>query len=107
MVDYWDSVPGINGSGKGHTMDEGSGMDSSYLLNSLGMLIDDFKSGEPEEKKIVPVLKWVRDRVNQSIPDGDVEKSDIKDFLTEPSGRKYLKKSGMSAAETISMIMDF
>jgi hypothetical protein len=107
MVDYWKDVPGIaDGVKKGHTMHE-AGLDSDYLQNSLGMLIDDFKSGPAEEKKIVPVLKWVRDRVNQSIPDGDVSKADIMDFLKEPSGRKMLSKSGMSSSDLVSMVMDF
>lgn len=84
-----------------------SAIDSDHLQNSLNALIDDFKSGPAEEKKIVSALKWVRDRINQSIPDGDVKDADIEDFLKEPSGRKMLKKSGMKSAEMVSMIMDF
>jgi hypothetical protein len=79
-------------------------MDSNYLLSSLENLIDDIKR---DEKDLAKVLQWVWDRVNQSIPDGDVTSKDIKEFLNEPSGRKYLKKSGETTADLIDMILNF
>lgn len=84
-----------------------SAYDSDYLQNALDSLIDDFKSGPAEEKKIVPMLKHVLSRINQSYPDGDVSDSDVADLLREPSSRKVLKKAGMSSSEAVSMIMDF
>lgn len=82
---------------------ESSGMDSNYLRDSLGNLIDDIKR---DEKDLAKVLQWVWDRVNQSIPDGDVTSADIGEFLTEPDGRKLLRKSGESKADIADMILN-
>ena len=89
---------------KKSNMKESSGMDSNYLRDSLKNLIDDIKR---DEKDLAKVLQWVWDRVNQSIPDGDVTSADIGEFLTEPSGRKLLKKSGESKADIADMILSF
>jgi hypothetical protein len=94
-MDYWKDVPGI---------DEGKGMDSDYLRTSLKNLIDDIKR---DEKDLAKVLQWVWDRVNQSIPDGDVTSKDIEEFLMEPDGRKLLKKTGDSKFDITDMILNF
>lgn len=137
MVDYWKDVPGINepvkegklggyswetdkdddkkaadkkkkkkGKNKtGRPVKENAALDSDYLQNSLEAIIGDFTYGP--EKKIGRALQWIKDRIFQSFPDGDVSRADIADLLKEPQGRKALKKSGMSSDEMVSMVMDF
>ena len=85
---------------------ESSGKDSQYVQNGLESLIDDFKR-EPYEKHMVPILKYVMDRLNQSFPDGDVSKADIVDLISEVGARKALKQSKMSKFDVADMVLDF
>lgn len=66
-------------------------MDSQYLQRNLEDLMDDFPKSEKNERKVIEYLK---DRLNQSYPDGDVKMKDILDILNEPSIRKY--KNGIN-----------
>jgi len=85
---------------------EASGKDSDYVQRGLEDLIDDFKRVK-EEKHMVPILQWVKDRLNQSFPDGDVTDADITDLLSEPGARSALKKSKMSKSEVADMVLNF
>lgn len=85
---------------------EASGMDSQYVQKGLEALIDDFKR-EPYEKHMVPVLKFILSRLNQSFPDGDVTDADIQDLLSEPGARSALKKSKMSKFDVSDMVLKF
>jgi hypothetical protein len=87
-------------------LQEGSGKDSQYVQRGLEDLIDDFKR-VPQEKHMVPILRWVMDRLNQSFPDGDVTDADIIDLISEPGARSALKKSKMSKAEVADMVLEF
>jgi hypothetical protein len=84
-----------------------SAIDSGYLQHSLDMLAKDFRRGEKEERAIVPILRHIESRLNQSFPDGDVSEADIEDLLKEVAARSAIKKSKMSISDIISMIMDF
>lgn len=91
---------------KRRALSEAAGVDSSYLQRSLDILADDFKRGEKEEKALVPILRHIESRLNQSFPDGDVSSADIEDLLKEVAARKAVKKSGMSIPDLVDMIMD-
>ena len=56
---------------------------------------------------MVPILKYVMDRLNQSFPDGDVSKADIVDLISEVGARKALKQSKMSKFDVADMVLDF
>jgi len=84
---------------------EGKKLDSQHVQRSLGIIIDDMKSGPKEERKVIPALQWLMDRLNQSYPDGDIDSKIVKDLLTEPEGRKLLKKSGWSTLDVIDYVM--
>jgi len=81
----------------------GKGLDSQYLQNSIGLVIDDIKR-DPDEKHMVKVLKFVKDRLNQSFPDGDITQEDIANILREPNSRGIMKKAGTSYMEIIEYI---
>jgi hypothetical protein len=81
-------------------------VDSSYLQRSLDIIADDYKHGEKEEKRLVPIFRHIESRLNQSFPDGDVTAEDIEDLLKEVSSRSAVKKSGMSVPNLVDMIMD-
>jgi hypothetical protein len=78
-------------------------LDSQYLQKSIGYVIDDIKR-DPDEKQMVKVLKWVKSRLNQSFPDGDVTQDDIADILREPSARGIMKAAGTSYMEIIDYV---
>jgi hypothetical protein len=106
-MDYWKDVPGIDDvldGKKCKEIIEAAGLDTTHLQRSCEMMADDFKRGEKEEKAMVPALKWMESRLNQSFPDGDVTDSDLQDLCREVGGRKVLKKAGMSSLEFINMI---
>ena len=79
------------------------GLDSHYLQNSIGLVISDIKR-DPDEKHMVKVLKFVKDRLNQSYPDGDVTQDNVADLLREPGARNIMKKAGTSYYEIIDYI---
>lgn len=61
-------------------------LDSDYLQRQLTILADDMKSDEP---KVAKAYLFLKDRLNQSFPDGDVSMEDVKSILREPQGRKH------------------
>ncbi len=78
-------------------------LDSQYLQKVIKDVIKDIKR-DPDEKLMVPALKWVGTRLLQSFPDGDVTQEDIYDILREPGARSVMKKAGTSAYEIIEFI---
>lgn len=61
-------------------------MDSDYLQRQLKILADDMKDDDPDVAK---AYLFIQHRLNQSFPDGDVSREEIKDILNEPQGRKH------------------
>jgi hypothetical protein len=84
---------------------EGKKLDSQHVQRGIGLIIDDMKSGPKEERKVIPTLQWLTDRLNQSYPDGDIDAKIVKEILTEPEGRKLVKKSGWSLLDIIDYVM--
>lgn len=80
---------------------EARGLDSHYLQKLLGDLYDDMKRYEPDDAAFYQFLK---DRINQSFPDGDVTRRDIDDILREPQARKVTKK--INASELVDELFD-
>jgi len=65
---------------------ENMSMDSDYLQRQLKILADDMKDDDPDVAK---AYLFIQHRLNQSFPDGDVSREEIKDILNEPQGRKH------------------
>ena len=80
-------------------------LDSQYLQGQIKRTIRDIKK-DPDEKMMVPALKWVGTRLLQSFPDSDVTQDDIYDMLREPGARGVMKKAGTSAYEIIDFIWE-
>jgi len=73
-----------------------------YLMKQLKDLsIDAAQSDEPA---LAAAYQWLRDRVNQSYRDIDLNIVDIQDLLNEPSGRKH---SSNLPIEYLEALFDF
>jgi hypothetical protein len=80
-------------------------IDSDYLQRSIKGVISDIKK-DPDEKMMVPVLKWINTRLNQSYPDGDVTYENVVDILREVGARGKMKKAGTTYLEIMDFIWD-
>lgn len=78
-------------------------IDSHYLQKSLDTLIDDTKRDEPNINKL---LKYLKSRINQSYPSGDVERKDIDDILKDPRARSIVKQAGKESEYYIDSLFE-
>ena len=80
-------------------------IDSDYLQQSIKGVISDIRK-DPDEKMMVPILKWINSRLKQSYPDGDVTYENVVDILREVGARGKMKKAGTTYLEIMDFIWD-